>query len=292
MTKIKGKNVLVTGGASGIGRLMGEACLKKGAKSLIIWDVNRDALLKTSKELNAEGYKVYAYQVDVSDHADVESAAFTATEDIGPVDIVFNNAGIVVGKEFAEHSALDIKRSLDINVAGVMYVALEFLQGMLKRNQGHIINIASASSFLPNPRMSVYAASKAAVLSWSESLRLEMERGKTDVKITTVAPSYINTGMFDGVKAPLLTPIMEPHEIVKEIMDAVEEDEILLKAPFMVNAAPMLRGILPPRLFDMVADVMGVYNSMDKFQGHKLSAKDAPKSEAKREIPKKKQATE
>jgi len=268
MTKIKGKTVLVTGGAAGIGKLMGESCLKEGARRLIIWDINKAAMLETVKEFRAKGYEVHAYQVNVSDIEDIESAAYTVLEDIGFVDILFNNAGIVVGKNFAEHSHEDIKRTVDINTSGVMHVALEFLPEMIRRKEGHIVNIASASSFIPNPKMSVYAASKWAVLGWSESLRLEMERGNTGVRILTVTPSYINTGMFDGVKAPFLAPVLQPNEITQQVIRAIKSDSILLRSPVSVNLTPILRGILPTRVFDFVADRLGIYDSMNMFKGH------------------------
>lgn len=277
MTKIKGSTVLVTGGASGIGKLIGESCLYKGARRLIIWDVNEQALKSTTKELRSKGHQVHAYKVNVADVADVESATYTILEDIGPVDILFNNAGIVIGKEFVDHTHEDIKRTIDINVGGVMHVAAEFLPSMLARKQGHMVNISSASGMLPNPRMSVYAASKWAVLGWSESLRLEMEREKSGVQITTVTPGYINTGMFDGVKAPLLTPILTPEKIVSQIISSVENDEILLRSPWMVNYLPFLRGILPTRLFDFVAESFGVYDSMSGFKGHNDPSLPQPK---------------
>ncbi|MGB0524136.1 MAG: SDR family oxidoreductase [Flammeovirgaceae bacterium] len=288
MTQIKGKTILVTGGASGIGKLMGKSCLEEGARRLIIWDINKALMLETVHEFRAQGYDVHAYQVDVSDVADIESAAYTVFEDIGFVDILFNNAGIVVGKEFSAHTHEDIKRTVDINTSGVMHVALEFLPEMLHRKRGHIINIASASSFVPNPKMSVYAASKWAVLGWSESLRLEMERGKTGVKILTVTPSYINTGMFDGVKSPLLTPILQPHEITEQIIKAIKADDILLRSPSIVNVAPILRGLLPTRLFDFVAEQMGVYDSMKGFKGHAPVVKKATPAPKRRTVNRKK----
>ena len=73
--------------------------------------------------------------------------------------------------------------------------------------------------------------------------------------------------MFDGVKAPVLTPIMEPIDIVNRIIKAVEQNEIILRAPFIVKAVPLLRGVLPTRMFDYVADKLGVYDSMDEFKG-------------------------
>lgn len=273
MTKIKGTTVLVTGGAAGIGKLMGEMCLEKGARRLIIWDINKQALTATAKELKGKGKEVHAYQVDVSDGKDVKSAADTILEDIGTVDILINNAGIVVGKKFAEHTHDDIQRTIDINISGVMYPTSLFLDGMMRQGMGHIVNISSAAGLAPNPKMSVYAGSKWAVLGWSESLRLEMERNKTGVNITTVTPSYIDTGMFDGAKAPLLAPLLSPEKIAKQIVDAIEDNEILLRAPEIVNYVPFLRGVLPTRIFDSVAHILGAYDSMKDFQGHNDSKK-------------------
>ncbi|WP_027001897.1 SDR family NAD(P)-dependent oxidoreductase [Hugenholtzia roseola] len=269
MTKISNKVVLITGGASGIGKILGQKCLQKGASDLIIWDINQDNLDAVSAELRREGYRVHAYRVDVSSLDDIKTAATDVLAEIGTVDILFNNAGIVVGnKYFDEHSHEDIERTLDINVAGVMHIARVFIGGMLDKRGGHIINIASASSLTPNPRMSVYAGSKWAVLGWSESLRIEMEKKNSNVQVTTVMPSYIKTGMFEGVTAPLLTPLLEPEDICNSIIEAVENNEILVSEPLMVKFLPLLRGVLPARMYDFLAEnVFEVYNSMDKFIG-------------------------
>jgi all-trans-retinol dehydrogenase (NAD+) len=115
--------------------------------------------------------------------------------------------------------------------------------------------------------MSVYAGSKWAVIGWSESIRIEMERDKTGVRVTTVMPSYINTGMFDGVKAPLFTPILTPEFIVKKILQAVERNQPVVQEPFMTKTVPLLRSLLPSKAFDYVANTFGVYKSMDDFKG-------------------------
>lgn len=274
MTKITNRTVLITGGAAGIGRLLAQRCLDEKAYQVILWDINEDKLEATRQELADQGHRVLTYAVDVSDLEDIQAAAEAVRSEVGTVDILFNNAGIVVGKAFAEHSHRDISKTIDINVSGVMHVAAEFIGDMLKQQEGHIINIASAAGLIPNPNMSVYAGSKWAVLGWSESLRLEMERDKTGVHVTTVLPSYINTGMFDGVKAPMLTPIMEPEYIVEKIIEGVKNNEIILKEPFMVKTLPILRGLLPTRAFDYVAGTLfGVYKTMNSFIGK-------PKNEA------------
>jgi len=268
MTKIKNSTVLITGGANGIGKLMAERCCKLKATNVVIWDINETNLLKTAAEFQKMGYNVAPYIVDVSSQRDINSTAKKVLKEFGAVDIVINNAGIVVGKPFADHSDKDISKTLDINVAGVMRVAKAFLPAMIEQKKGHIVNIASAAGFIPNPNMSVYAASKWAVIGWSESLRLELEQLKGKLRVTTVTPSYINTGMFDGVKAPFLTPILEPEYVADKVIKAIRKNQIFLQEPFMVKSVPALRGVLPPRVFDFVAgNIFGVYKTMDKFKG-------------------------
>jgi len=269
MTKIKNKTILITGGASGIGKLMAKKCLQIGAKQVVLWDINEKALNETTAEFEKFRFKVHPYVVDVSKPEDINWAAEDVLATAGKVDILFNNAGIEIGKPFVEHSDAEIQRTMDINVLGVMRVCKAFLPVMITTGSGHIINIASAAGLIPNPNMSVYSSSKWAVIGWSESLRLELEELKQGIRVLTVTPSYINTGMFDGVKAPMLTPIMEPNDIVNRIIKAIEHNEIILRAPFIVNSVPILRGLLPTRLFDFVADKMGVYDSMSEFKGKK-----------------------
>ncbi len=270
MSSFKDKKILVTGGAKGIGRLLGVKALQEGAQRLVVWDIDETAMNELSDECKANGLKCHTYKVDLSNASEIEEAAQAVKQNFGNIDILFNNAGIVTGKPFLKQSREDIHRTLTINVEAVMLTARAFLGGMVERNSGHIINISSASSLMGNPNMSVYAASKWAVTGWSESLRIELEQMKSDVKVTTVQPSYIDTGMFAGVKAPLLTPLLEPETIADKIIRAVKQDKILLREPFMVKLTPFLKGILPTRLFDLVAGrLFKVYDSMNEFQGRK-----------------------
>lgn len=288
MTKIKDKNILITGGANGIGKMLGEKCLREGASHLIIWDINQENLTKTVGELKKKGFNnVSPYIVDVSVTEDIETQAAKVLADVGTVDILFNNAGVVVGKEFYEHTARDIDKTMQINVTGVMHVTRLFLPGMIEKSAGHIINIASAAGLTPNPKMSVYAASKWAVLGWSESLRIELERTSPDLHVTTVTPSYINTGMFDGAKAPLITPILDADDVTNQIISAIKSNEILLRAPSSVNLLPILRGILPTRVFDFVGGTLfGIYDTMADFigrpKGEALPEKDKETAEAEK----------
>lgn len=269
MSRIKGANVLITGGANGIGKLMGEFCLLEGAAHLVIWDINETNLKNTIVEFSKKGFKnVTPYLVDVSDIDDIETTATKVLLEIGNIDILFNNAGIVAGsKRFWEHTRKDIEKTMSINSNGVMHVARVFLPDMLKQGHGHIVNIASIAGIITNVNMAVYVASKWACIGFSESLRLELEQEKGEFHVTTITPSYIDTGMFKGVSAPLLFPLVKPEEMVKQIIDGVKKDKVFVRAPDMVNIVPFLKGVLPTRAFDFVANVLGVTKSMDTFKG-------------------------
>ncbi|MEZ5038191.1 MAG: SDR family NAD(P)-dependent oxidoreductase [Chitinophagales bacterium] len=269
MSKIKEANVLVTGGGNGIGKQMGLKCLQEGCANLVIWDINQENLDKTKKDFSNRGFKnVHTFLVDVSDIDDVERAGTEVLLEIGNIDILINNAGIVAGtKSFWEYTAKDIDRTVDINIKGVMYVTRVFIKEMLKQKKGHVVNIVSASAYLGLPKGSVYASSKWGAMGWSESLRLELEREVGDLHVTAVCPSYIDTGMFKGVKAPLLFPLLEPENTADRIIKAVKANQDHLLLPDTLNLVPVLKGIFSPKIFDVVADWLGVYSSMNSFEG-------------------------
>jgi len=270
MTKISNANVLVTGGASGIGRLMGDMCMHDGAKQLIIWDLNKEKLDETAREFRALHFLVHPFVVDVSDVKQVVETAAKVRSDVGEIDILINNAGIINGNQnFADFSHADIERIMAVNSNAMMHVALEFLPGMIQRKSGHIVNIASAAGLLSNPKMSVYCASKWAVTGWSEAMRIELEQQKTGVKVTTVTPSYIDTGMFAGVRVNPVLPLLRPEKLAAKVVRAIKFNRLFVRAPFMVKLLPFTKGILPVRLFDLIAGKwLGVYASMSGFTGH------------------------
>lgn len=261
------KTVLITGGASGIGKIMGRLLLDRGAR-LIIWDIDQEKLCKTSKEFNAAD-RVSTYKVDVSSVVEIKEAAGKVLQEVGTVDILINNAGIVVGKYFSEHSGTDISKTMEINALAPMYIANEFLPSMIKQNSGHICNIASAAGAVSNPKMSVYAASKWSVVGWSDSLRIEMKQQNLKIGITTIMPYYINTGMFDGVRSKL--PILNPERAALTIIRAIERNKKLITIPgYLYRVTRLGQAIMPLGFFDWFAgDFLGIYKTMEHFTGHK-----------------------
>ena len=267
--KFKNCNVLITGGASGIGKIMGRIALEKGANCLIIWDINEQNMADTEKELSAIG-KVKCYKVDVGNENVIHEAYTSTVEECGDVDILINNAGVVTGnKSFDKIDTNEIELLMRINAIGPMLVAREILPDMLKRAKGHICNIASAGGMLGNPKMSVYGASKWAAIGWSESVRIELQEQKTPVRITTIAPYYINTGMFNGVNSPIF-PILDPEKTSAKIIRAIEKNKVFYGIPFGFHFIRFWQFILPFPLFDFVfGKVFGIYHTMDNFVGKK-----------------------
>ena len=268
MTKIKGRTLLITGGASGIGRIMGRMALQRGAKKVVVWDINEDNIAATESELNSYG-EVKGYKVDVANTEMVKQMFALTTKECGDVDILINSAGIITGnKTFAEQSQQDIDRTMAINATAPMTVALQALPPMLERNVGHICNIASAAGFIANPRMSIYAASKWAVIGWSDSLRVELQESKSNVHVTTIAPYYINTGMFDGVRSRII-PILKPEWVAKKILNAIEKNKKISSWPLGYHLIRTLQALLPLRALDLLCKVLGIYNALDHFKGRK-----------------------
>ncbi len=267
MSQIKGSTVLITGGASGIGKLMGEMCLQEGAKRLIIWDIDRKKMEDLASKLLSKGFEVHTYHTDLGNPDEIIMAATDIKQKFGGIDILFNNAGVIVGKEFRRHTHRDIDITMSINTAALMHVALEFIPGMIERKKGHIVNIASAAGLIATPKMSVYVASKHAVIGWGESLRLELEAISKDLHVTTVTPSYINTGMFEGVRSPVV-PILKPESAARKIIAGVKKNKIYVRLPRIVYVVPFLKGILPQRWLDVIVGKwFGFHKSMDAFKG-------------------------
>jgi short-subunit dehydrogenase len=269
MSRIEHKKALITGGASGIGKIMGRMLLEKGLATLVIWDINETMLLDTVEEFKSLGYAVQYAIVNVMHTEAVLDAANHLTEEMGGIDILINNAGIIVGKFFNDHTHEEIDRTMIINCSALMHITKALLPGMIAARQGHIVNIASAAGMVSNPKMSVYAASKWAVIGWSDSLRLEMEIIQSNVKVTTVTPYYINTGMFDGVRSRVI-PIVHPEEAAKKIIRGIERNKLFVRMPGIVYLLPLIKGILPARWFDrIVGKWMGIYTTMKDFKGRK-----------------------
>jgi all-trans-retinol dehydrogenase (NAD+) len=279
MRSVKGKRVLVTGGAMGMGRLFAERAIAEQAAAVVLWDRDESALNDTLSELmeaadttNGSTVEVSGWIVDVADATAVADTAAAVLEDLDRIDVLINNAGVVRGNDYFWETDLerDTKLTIDVNTLAPMYVAHEFLPAMIGApGECRMINLASAAGFTPNPRMAVYAASKWAVIGWSDSVRLELKQAGFDhVKVTTVCPYYVRTGMFDGARSAPLLPILDPGDVVDEAWSAMLAGRPFVVLPKTVMLSEMLKGVVPTGVRDFIADhVIGVYHTMDDFTG-------------------------
>lgn len=276
MKNVSGATVLITGAAKGMGRLFAERAVEEGAGAVVLLDVDADALAETAAALSGRGSRVLTEDVDVRRLPAIRAAAKRIHAEVGPIDVLVNNAGVVRGNDyFWETSPADTKFTLEVNTLAPMQMAHVFLPEMIapgpdgEGRERRLVNIASAAGLTSNPRMAAYAASKWAVVGWSDSVRLELEQaGHHHVKVTTVCPYYVKTGMFDGARSAPLLPLLEPDDVVQQTWSAMLRGQAMLVLPRTVMISEVAKGVLPIGVRDFVADkVLGIYHTMDDFTG-------------------------
>jgi len=266
---VKGKVVLITGGASGIGRQMALRFARLGSV-VVIWDINKEGLAKVEEEIVKEKGQVFSYVVDLSKREQIYKVAEEVKQKFERVDILINNAGIVTGK-----SILDVKDELaqltiDVNTTAHFWTVKAFLPGMIDNEEGHIVTIASAAGIMGVRGLADYCASKFGALGFDESLRMDFRHRKGKFYTTCICPYYINTGMFKGCKTrfPWLLPILEEDYVADQIVNAIRENRPFLALPAIVHYVLLLaKAALPVGIFDWAADFLGANHSMDDFVG-------------------------
>ena len=263
--KLAGKTLLVTGGGSGIGRLIALGAAERGAR-VVLWDLHVADGQAVRDEISANGGDARVYQVDVSDRHQVAAVG----KETGAVDVVVNNAGIVTGAPLDQLTDQQIEATFNVNVLALYWVTRAFLPQMIAQGSGTVVTISSAAGLVGVSKQTDYSASKFAAFGFAESLRAEMRKYHTGVTSLVVCPYYISTGMFQGVKTkfPLLLPILKPELVARKILDSIESGrEVLIMPPF-VRTLPVLR-ILPVKAFDAVMDFFGINQTMDNFVGRR-----------------------
>lgn len=261
MKSVAGKKMLVTGGAMGMGRAYVERAIADGASDVFIWDMNVEAMEAAKAELETETTKIHIYQVDVTDTELVYKTAEEIVEQFGGIHLLINNAGIVTSAKFADHSVKQIDLGMQINSIAPMHITRAFLPSMEKLDDAHIVNISSGAGFLYCPRITVYCSSKWAIMGWSQALRVELKQFHPHIKVTTVAPGHINTGMFDGAHSALM-PAIEVDEMIDAVWTGIKKDKIIVARPRMVGFIPLFRGIFGWAGFDWIAKVTGTNDFM------------------------------
>jgi short-subunit dehydrogenase len=260
--RLSGKRALITGAGAGLGRAIACALATAGVR-VIITDIDASRAAAAGKELNAE-----AFALDVTSSEQVAAVREQVLASGGPIDLLVNNAGVVFGGPFLDVPPAKHAATVAVNLTGLLNVTHTFLPDLIARPEAHLVNIASASALVPLPWATSYAATKAAVVSFSESLREELRvQGRRHVGVTTVCPSYIATGLFAGARPARLTWMLVPESVARAVVRAVEKDRKLVILPWTARLLYSAAGVLPSEIYRRLCRLLNVSTSMTSWHG-------------------------
>jgi NADP-dependent 3-hydroxy acid dehydrogenase YdfG len=200
MEGFAGKVAVVTGAGSGIGQALALELARSGA-SVAISDVNTEGLAETERRLKAIGAKVKSDRLDVTEREAFELYAAEVKAHFGKVNQIYNNAGIAFAGDVEVSSYKDIERVMDVDFWGVVNGTKSFLPHLIESGDGHIVNVSSIFGIFSVPGQAAYNAAKFAVRGFTEALRQEMALAKHPVKVTTIHPGGIKTGIARNMTA-------------------------------------------------------------------------------------------
>ncbi|MFI1915194.1 SDR family oxidoreductase [Nocardia sp. NPDC020380] len=235
---ISGKVVVITGGARGIGLATARGLRDLGAR-VAIGDVDEPTVKESGAGL---GLDVYG-KLDVTDPESFSAFLDEVERQLGPIDVLINNAGIMPAGAFVDEPDRVTRRILDINVYGVLLGSKLAAQRMVPRGRGHVVNIASLAAETPTPGLATYCASKAAVLSLTEALRVEHR--DTGVEFSAVLPTFTNTELVAGTKGVKGFRNAEPAEIAAAVAGLLEKPRARVSVTRTAGALIALQKVLP-----------------------------------------------
>lgn len=240
------QRVVISGASSGLGLALTHHYLKQGAMVGVIAR-RADCLQDLSKQFPQQ---VYCYPMDVRDSAAVQAAAQSFIARAGVPDIVIANAGISVGTLTEYADDIDVfQQVMDINMLGVVKTFQPFLMPMREAGQGLLVGIASVAGFRGLPGAGAYSASKAALISYMESLRVELHG--SGIRVVTICPGYIKTPMtaINPYPMPFILPA---DEAARRIARAIASGKSFAVVPWQMGFVGRVLKLLPNWLYDLV----------------------------------------
>ena len=236
---LNGRVIAITGGARGIGKATAAALVREGAR-VGIGDIDAELAQRTADEL---GGGVRAYGLDVTSRPSVAEFLDSVERDLGPLDVMINNAGIMPVGPFLEETDASAVRQLDINVHGVLFGMKEAVRRMLPRRSGHIVNLASVAGKSGFPHLATYCASKFAVIGATEAVRAEyLDSG---IEFTYVMPSLVDTELTAGLTAGRGIEKAKPEDVADAIVDALKFPRVEAFVPKMVGRISAVMQAMP-----------------------------------------------
>ncbi|RJP28532.1 MAG: SDR family NAD(P)-dependent oxidoreductase [Actinobacteria bacterium] len=249
MKDLRGKVVLITGAARGMGRLHAYAFAREGSR-VVLTDIDETELKKTAGEMREAGYDVSSYTVDISSREACFKLAEKVEDEVGPVDVLVNNAAIATNERVLDTSESAYRRITDVNYLGQIWMMQAFVPEMVRRGSGHVVNICSMAGKVSVVNLAPYCATKFALIGITDGIRQELK--KSGVKFTIVNPGYISTGMFEGAKVPFITRWQDPQKVTDALLEGVKRDRAEVFVPrFVSHLTAFIRGLGLPKLADI-----------------------------------------
>jgi len=241
---LAGETAAITGGARGIGRATAEALLRNGMK-VAIGDVDLDTARKAAAEL---GPRTVALPLDVTDRDSFAAFLDEAERQLGPLDVLINNAGIMQIGRFIDEDDLTARRMVDINLHGVILGMKLALERMIPRDRGHIINISSQAGKFGAPGGATYSATKHAVVGLTEAVRGELRLMGANIDLSYVMPYVVNTELGSGLGQARGLANLEPSEVADAIVEALKLRTVEVWVPKSARRTSLMSTVLPRKL--------------------------------------------
>lgn len=245
---LHGMTAAITGGARGIGRATAQAFVRHGMK-VAIGDLDLRAAQQTASEL---GPGAAAFALDVTDRDSFAAFLDGTEQQLGLLDVLVNNAGIMQIGRFLEEDDATARRQIDINVHGVIYGCKLALERMVPRDRGTVVNIASQAGKFGAPGGATYSATKHAVVGLTEAIRGELLLERSSVGVAYVMPALVNTELASGTTLTRGVKKVEPHDVADAIVDALQRGIVDVWVPKNVKSINKVITLLPRRANEAV----------------------------------------
>lgn len=249
MMEFKGKTVLVTGASSGIGAGLCRRLAREGVK-LAMLARREENLLRLADELKGFGSELLPLRCDVSSRDEIKSACAEIKSRFGPVDVAVLNAAVSYGSRLCDYDLEAARQIFDVNVFGILHFIGELLPDFKARKSGLIVGVSSLADARGFPRNGFYSASKTAVTSLLESLRVEMKAH--GITVITVRPGFVRTEMTEKNTIPMPF-IMSPEKAAAIIFRGMKNEKRMISFPWPSALGARAIRVMPRFLYETIA---------------------------------------